>query len=244
MRRLTRNLLQKTGIYPLARSIYRSLHPQHRRERKFNRRFYEQLIRPGDLCFDIGANVGQTIEAFLSASARVIAVEPNPRCANVLAYQFGGHPDVTLLQVGVAAAAGHADLHFHGTESTASMREDWPFQNDETTRVPVTTLDALMAEHGRPRFLKVDVEGFELEVFKGLTSAVPVIYFEAHRHESERAVAILQHLASVGSIEAVHAAAGDNSRWLLEDWLPHSRFLERLSGLPEHSNVVVKMRVA
>src|SRR5271154_272335 len=43
-------------------------------------RFYKQFIKPGDLVFDVGANIGVKTAAFLAAGARVIAVEPVPFC--------------------------------------------------------------------------------------------------------------------------------------------------------------------
>src|SRR6266481_9284314 len=48
------------------------------------RHFYRQFIQPGDLVFDVGANIGGKTAAFLSLGARVVAVEPNPVCAHRL----------------------------------------------------------------------------------------------------------------------------------------------------------------
>jgi 2-polyprenyl-3-methyl-5-hydroxy-6-metoxy-1,4-benzoquinol methylase len=68
-------LLHKLGIYPLVRSLYRKVHPAHRRDNINNKNFYASIISPGDLCFDIGANVGQTIEALAAANAIIVAIE-------------------------------------------------------------------------------------------------------------------------------------------------------------------------
>lgn len=46
-------------------------------------RFYEQFIRPNDICFDIGANMGNRTEVFLKLGAKVIAVEPQSECVNL-----------------------------------------------------------------------------------------------------------------------------------------------------------------
>lgn len=236
-------LTHKLGLYPFARSVYRQCHPAHRRDRRANRSFYRQIVASGDLCFDIGANVGQTIEALSDIGANVVAVEPNPNCLPVLDYQFGRRRGVTLVRKAMGAAPGTAELHFTGTDSTASIREDWPFPAEQTLEVEVATLDSLIAEHGRPQLIKVDVEGFELEVFKGLNQPVPLIYFEMHGREIDLVEQILRRLASVGEIVGVNAVDADNARWLIDEWVPAGQFVYRLGQpLPERANVVVRMK--
>lgn len=242
-RRGLKRALQQAGLFPLARAAYRRISPTHRRERQYNARFFAALVRPGDLCFDIGANLGQTTEVLAALGARVVALEPNPLCLPVLRFHFRGKPNVQLVAQAVGSAPGEATLHFHGTDSTASLREDWPFLNDAAARVEVTTLDTLIERHGVPAFLKVDVEGFEVEVFRGLRHAVPCIYFEMHAGEAARAAEILRHLSGIGPIEGVNAVSGDNERWLLPDWAPPDSFLARLAATGAHrANVVVRMR--
>jgi FkbM family methyltransferase len=231
------------GVYSLARSIYRRVHPGHRRERSCNLQFYRQLVRPGDLCFDIGANVGQTTEAMRALGATVVGVEPNPHCIPVLQSQFGRDRGVHLVQKAIGAAPGRAELHFRGTDSTASIRTDWPFPADQRVDVEVTTLDDLIREFGRPRLIKVDVEGFELEVFQGLSQPVPLLYFEMHGQEAAVVTTILTRLASVGDVEGVNAVDAENAAWLLDRWVKPGEFLPALGSPPPHrANVVVRMR--
>lgn len=238
-----KSLTRKLGIYAYARSLYRQISPEHRKERDCNKRFYGQLIAKGELCFDIGANVGQTIEALRDVGAVVVAVEPNPNCIPVLDYQFNKNPNVTIVQKAMGSTPGFADLHFSGTDSTASIREDWPFPNEQTLRVEVATLDSLIAEFGRPKFIKVDVEGFELEVFKGLSQPIPLIYFEMHGREADLVTQILDRLAEVGEIIGVNAVDSENANWLIDEWVSAGQFLSRLGDpLPGRANVVVKMQ--
>lgn len=242
MNRQTKFLLQKLGLYPLARALYRRLSPTHRRERRFNTRFYGEIINAGDLCFDVGANVGQSVEALVEVDAIVVAIEPNPNCLPVLNYQFRHNPNVTIVNKAIGATLGFAELHFSGTDGTSSMRKDWPYPNKEVLRVEMMTLDALIAEFGLPKFLKVDVEGFELEVFRGLTQPIPLIYFEMHAHEASFVSQILERLSTIGEIIGVNAVSGDNSRWLMDHWVSYDQFFAKLGEpLPRHANVVVKM---
>jgi len=241
MKEIIKQFLHRTKLYPLARHYYRRVNRASRAERRFARAFYGQFVAAGDLCFDIGANVGQTTEALTALWARVIAVEPNPLCTPALQWQFGRNRDVTIVEKAIGAAAGTATLHFEGTASTASLREDWPFENKSARTVEVITLDALIEQYGQPKLCKVDVEGFEVEVFRGLSRPIPVVYFEMHRNELERARQVIAHLGSIGTIESANVTSGLNEAWLFERWLPPGEFVARLDSIPELANAVVRM---
>jgi FkbM family methyltransferase len=234
--------MYRTGLYAPARHVYRRINPAVRRERALSRVFYRGLIEPGDLCFDIGANVGQTTEALADCGARVISVEPNPLCIPVLEWQFGRNPRVTLVKKAVGAELGSDILNYNGTDSTASIRKDWLLANRTSAVVEVTTLDQLISEYGRPKLCKVDVEGFETEVFKGLNRPIPLIYFEVHRQEIHRAREVLSRLSHLGRIEAANLTDIDHSAWLFDRWVTLDVFSEQLEErVPGIANAVLKM---
>src|SRR5262249_40425714 len=158
------------------------------------------------LCFDIGANLGQKSEVLLSCGARVVAVEPNPLCRPTLRYLFGRNPRVQIISSAVGDHDGSVELHLHGTEATASVRPEWDkkvygfVRPGSAVSVPVVTLDGLIERFGRPQFIKIDVEGYEREVLKGLSSKVPLISFEFHATESQRLSDCLALLAKLGTL--------------------------------------------
>ena len=237
-----KSALHRIGLFAMARHIYKRLSPSARKERTLTRLFYSNLIKPGDLCFDVGANVGQTTEALVKCGARVITIEPNPLCIPTLKWQFGRNPQVILVRKAVGAEAGTAVLNFHGTDATASIRKDWPFNNSDSEEVAVTTLDELISKFGCPKLCKVDVEGFETEVFNGLSQPIPIIYFEIHREELHRARQILARLSVIGKITSANLANVDHSVWLFDDWVTIDEFSERLAEkLPPIANAVLKM---
>src|ERR1051325_7606598 len=89
MKQLAKNLLKKTPIHTLymryfyTRKISREFSKwTENDERRFN--FYKQLINPGDLVFDVGANLGNRTKAFLKLGAHVVAFEPQRMCADFL----------------------------------------------------------------------------------------------------------------------------------------------------------------
>src|SRR5262245_48030625 len=92
-------------------SLYRSLATVRRAEHDARvggvmdacrAKFYPQWVKPGDLVFDIGANIGNRTRVFASMGARVIAVEPLPQCYWALRWMFKCQPNVTI--VGAAAS--------------------------------------------------------------------------------------------------------------------------------------------
>jgi FkbM family methyltransferase len=242
MKDAIKTVLHGLGLYAPARALYRAVSSRHREERRLRREFFAQLVSPGDLCFDIGANVGQSIEALRACDASVVALEPNPHCMPALRHQFSRDPKVTLVEKAVGDRPGKATLHFSGTAATASLRDDWHRQDDQTVEVDIVTLDQLIAAHGAPKLLKVDVEGFELEVFLGLGRGVPVIYFEMHAREIQVVEKILAHLRKLGRIEGINVISEDHSAWLWPDWPSVDDFMGRMAQPPAVANVVVRMQ--
>ena len=100
--------------------------------------------------------------------------------------------------------------------------------------VETTTLDELITEHGRPIFIKIDVEGYELNVIRGLRHAVPYLSFEVNlpefRPEGLECVALLGDLAVNGKF---NYTADCERGFALERWLDSNKFLQVLEQCSE-----------
>src|SRR5207237_3681466 len=151
---------------------------------------YARFMKADSLVFDIGSHVGDRIAAFRRLGARVVACEPNPSLTPTLHRLYGQDSNVTIEPVAVGRTAGEIELKINvdnPTVSTASREfvqasrgaPGWQGQNwDKAVTVPMTTLDALIARHGTPAFIKIDVEGFEAEALAGLSQPVAALSFE------------------------------------------------------------------
>lgn len=193
-------------------------------------RFYEPFIQPGDLCFDIGAHVGSRLRAWLPLDARIVAVEPQPECMALLRRWFGAHPAITLVEPAVGATPGVAELCVSPRTPTvsslspawiATVRQERGFRAvrwSERVPVMVTTLDQLIAEYGLPAFCKIDVEGYELEVLKGLSQPIPALSFEYLPACLDTARACVAHLTQLGPYQ-FNWSVGEAQCLRAEPWL-------------------------
>ncbi len=172
---------------------------------------YAQFIRPGDLAFDIGSHVGDRIGSFRRAAARVVALEPQPDCARIIRAIYDGDANVTLVEAACGPKSGTLALHINSANPTVTTASaefvkaadgagGWEGQVwDRTIQVPVTTLDELIARHGQPNFIKIDVEGFEADVLAGLSSTVSALSFEFTTIQRDVAHACIDRLAALGN---------------------------------------------
>jgi FkbM family methyltransferase len=194
------------------------------------RRFYAQFIKPGDLCFDIGAHVGNRVWMWSRLGAKVLAVEPQPACFRLLERWYGRAANVTLLEQAVGAAPGSATLWVSAATPTVStlssawidaVRQVDSFAHvrwQPTQAVAVVTLDQLIDRYGAPAFCKIDVEGYEQEVLAGLSQALPALSFEYIPATIELALVCVERLAQLGEYE-YNWSLGEQHRWQSAHWL-------------------------
>ena len=216
-----------TGLYRPIRGLYRRVHPSRQRAFQEDVDLYRALLPPGALCFDVGANTGEKSEALLLAGAsRVVAFEPNPAVQSELRARCGRWENWTAVEAALGGAAGFATLHTRESTAQSSLLEDWEGSITGACHVPVLTLDSAVEHFGRPFYLKIDVEGWELEVLKGLTRPVPLTSFEFHLNEQDirKTLACLERLGQFGPAR-VNLTPAEGSRFHLAEWEPLERFL-------------------
>lgn len=164
-------------------------------------RIVDLFLKPGDVVWDIGANVaifGAACAVRCGTQGMVLCIEPDtllsglirrtaqklpPECAkiDVLCAAVAEEPGVGEFLIAERGRASNALAKYNGRKNMGSVRE--------RHLVPIVTLDHLLTCTRPPTFLKIDVEGAEVGIFKGaarlLATARPTIYVEVGQAHSQ-----------------------------------------------------------
>ncbi len=206
-----------------------------------------QFVPEGGLAFDIGAHVGDRAASFLRMGARVVALEPQPRVFRALRLLLPRTSSVTLLPCAAGRAEGEVTLHLNSQNPTVATAapsfiaaahgaEGW--QNevwDQSAIVPVTTLDALIADYGFPDVVKIDVEGYEADVLFGLSQAIPALSFEFTTIQRSSAASCIDRLQALGDYR-YNLSLGEEHTLRFETWLGAEEVWAALAALPDDAN--------
>lgn len=199
-------------------------------------------LTPGCLCFDIGANVGQTAAEFVAAGAgQVVGVEPcienylllarRPKTIPILAAAW---KEITLLNVSFASnQCGWSSVD---PEKWSKAYPTAHWANPQP--VVAITLDMLRKVYGEPYLIKIDVEGVEKEVIKGLTAKCPYLMFEFHGKFADDTLECLNLCKALGFTRAHYVRENMDldtiPTTLIDEFIPRWQ-----ADAPEWGNITV-----
>lgn len=132
-------------------------------------------LRPGDVVFDVGGNIGWyslLLSCRPRADAEVFTFEPAPENYALLVENLrrNGAWAVTPVQAAVGDTSGHAVLHLYG-EVNRGRHSLLPINSGPTVGVDLISLDDFCRQRGLDRrpvgFMKLDIEGYEYFALRG-----------------------------------------------------------------------------
>ncbi len=208
--------------------------------------FYSDYIREGDLVFDVGANHGNRTEVYLSLGARVVAFEPQPVCAKDLTSRFSKDPRFTLVQKALGETPGKGVMRLCRADTISSMSDEWIASMKNSGRfrdldwngslqVEVSTLSHEIARFGTPSFVKIDVEGFEDKVLKGLDIGIGALSFEFTPESFATTVECVNKLQQLGRYE-FNYSLGETMRLVLPSAVPPQRIMGILKKMSDEQS--------
>lgn len=255
------NLLKRVGLYQRVKSSFaydlywRFADPRLLVDRTSEVNGFRQILqgfRAGDLIFDIGANIGHKTDVFLRLGAHVVAIDPDRSNQNILRQNFlslrVSKKPVIIVGKAVSDRNGVATMWVDGPGSGKNtLNRKWvdtlrsdakrfgsTLQFGGMEEVETTTLEDLIRSHGAPFYIKIDVEGHEANVLRGLHSAVPYVSFEVNlpefKPEAFQCVELLDGIGAGGQFSYV---ADCRSGLGCAEWLPKEEFVYVLNSIDE-----------
>jgi FkbM family methyltransferase len=165
----------------------------------------KRFLDKGDLFFDVGAHFGDKSKELIKNKINVVMIEPQPECLRELKRLYSKNPFVTIVPKGLGRSKQKLEMSISSEQPVIStFASHWKtgrFSNskwDKKIEVDITTLDELIKKFGNPKFIKIDVEGFEHEVLLDLTKKSGIISFEFSSEFIENAYKSIDYLISLG----------------------------------------------
>ena len=242
IKNLIKYLLSDFAIYKLSKIknkiISRDIVLKEQKNINIRKVFYSQFVKEGDLCFDVGANIGNRISPLLMLNAKIVAVEPQITCQKILKAKFGNK--ITLVPKGLGEKEEVRELYISNDSVLSSFSKEWidsvkaRFNESNWNtieKVQMTTLDKLIENYGIPTFIKIDVEGFEFEVLKGLTKSINMISFEYCVPENTgKAIACIKRLTFINKNIECNYSINESMEFVSNNWITTDEMINILNS--------------
>lgn len=242
-----RTLLKRCGVYERAKGswIYdlywsvadRRILDDRQKESDFYRTLLEGF-QDGDLIFDVGANQGYKSDIFLRCGAKVVAVDPDRTNQEILKQKFldlrwkkrrlvivpKAVSDRISTETMWIDAPGSAKNTLSRKWADTLKGDDKRFGHtlgfEQSRQVETVTIEQLIIAHGSPFFIKIDVEGHELSVLRGIRRPVPYLSFEVNLPEFRReGLECIQVLAGLAPDGKFNYSADCRRGLVLDRWI-------------------------
>jgi FkbM family methyltransferase len=197
----------------------------------------KQILNKGDLCFDIGSNMGDKTQQMLNLGAKVVSVDPQKECFEFLSKRFEGNDNVIPVNFGCGPSRERGIIKISSHHTLSTMSEEFMMETtkerfqgvkwEREERVEILTLDDLIDLYGVPRFCKIDVEGYESEVLKGLSKQIEYLSLEfvpELKHKSFECMKILEGLGRY----SFNYSEGESGIFEFNEWVDQDFMVEYL----------------
>lgn len=226
---MIKNYLKTTRLWKViaASDFYNRLrdpvaYNQQQVEPNFFKNLFKSHPSKNNLIFDVGANIGSKSVIFSKLAKKVIAFEPSEKLFIFLNNRFKGS-NVTIYNLALGSSIKSSDFYIvenneaynslnkKHIEITATDRNIATIETVKHKEVRVEIIETFIQKYGIPKYIKIDVEGYEYEVIKGLKTPVQFLSFEANLPEfCEESIQSINYLDKISLHQYTYNFTTDN----------------------------------
>lgn len=206
------------------------------------KKIFEQIIVSDDLVFDVGCNVGDKSNIFLSLGAKVIGFEPQYIPYNVALNRFKDNNRFFIENIALGDKIGTEIIYIADVDTISSMSVNFikevkksRFFNskwNDGEKVNINTIDNIIKIYGIPKFIKIDVEGYELNVLNGLTNSIDCISIEFNPEMLNNTIECIEYIDKLNNYNTIfNYGYREDEYFKFEKWISKNEILSYLKSI-------------
>lgn len=208
-------------------------------------KIFDYIIKKGDLVFDVGLNEGSKSRLFLDLGAKVVGFEPQRTCYENAIKNLGENTSFIAENIALDMNKGYSDIYIASYHTISSMSEAFiretskqrfrGFNWGQKVSVETDTLDNMILKYGTPKFIKIDVEGYELNVLRGLTREIDFISIEFNPELKTTTFECIEYLDSIYSKPlSYNYGYRDDTEFKFNEWLTKGEIYDFLQPIVDY----------
>lgn len=188
--------------------------------------------------YDIGANIGKFTEVNIDKyiNCEFIVVEANPNLIPVLEKKFESIKNIKILNLCVSDSDGFVDFYISEADTISTASKEWinesrfnNFKYNSPIKVKSVSIDSMMIEYGESDYTKIDVEGYEYTIIKGIEKYIGLISFEWAEEMILDIKNSLFHLNSIGYKE-FYITYNDDYKFIPDFYISYNDIISELDN--------------